>query len=106
MARYACKLNTITVGGASKLFQHFIRHYQPQSIISYADRRFSIGSLYNKLGFACVRKSSPNYFYTKNGHELESRIKFQKHKLSDILECFNPLLTEYQNMLLNGYDRI
>jgi hypothetical protein len=37
---------------------------------------------------------------------LESRQKFQKHKLKDKLEVFNAELTEWHNMQNNGYDRI
>jgi hypothetical protein len=33
-------------------------------------------------------------------------VKFQKHKLKNILETFDPLKTEYENMLENGWDRI
>jgi hypothetical protein len=37
---------------------------------------------------------------------LESRNKYQKHKLSKVLEDFNPNDTEVQNMFGNGYRRI
>ena len=33
-------------------------------------------------------------------------MKYQKHKLKDKLQIFDPNLTEWQNMQLNGYDRI
>jgi len=32
--------------------------------------------------------------------------KFQKHKLEKMLDTFNPNLTEFENMKMNGYDRI
>jgi len=31
---------------------------------------------------------------------------FQKHKLKGLLEYFNPEMTEWENMMNNGYDRI
>jgi len=34
------------------------------------------------------------------------RIKFQKHKLKDILENFDPTKTGYENMIANKYHRI
>ncbi len=51
--------------------------------------------------------TSPNYFYTSsNCQTLESRLKYQKHKLINVLETYNESLTEQQNMLNNGYDWI
>jgi hypothetical protein len=35
-----------------------------------------------------------------------SRLKCQKHKLQNILETFDPSLTEWENLQLNDYDRI
>ena len=74
--------------------------------MTYADRRYSDGTLYEKIGFKKIGISKPNYFYFKNTSMLLSRLKFQKHKLKNILESFNPELTEWDNMQLNGYDRI
>lgn len=50
--------------------------------------------------------TSPNYFYiTKNASTIESRQKFQKHKLKNILPTFDEKLSEWENMKNNGYDR-
>lgn len=96
------------IGGASKLFKYFVKKYNPKSIISYANRRFSQGNIYNVLGFKYLNDSSPNYWYFKNSGDrhLLSRNQCQKHKLSKILDTFNPLLSEVDNMKLNGYSRI
>src|SRR5690606_8212220 len=51
MYRFCNKLNTTVVGGASKLLKYFINEYKPKEIVSYADRRWSQGELYEKLGF-------------------------------------------------------
>ena len=73
--------------------------------MSYANRRWSDGNLYLKLGFKNIGETSPNYqYYTNSG--LESRMKYQKHRLKEILTYFDENKTEYQNMLDNGYDRI
>jgi hypothetical protein len=37
---------------------------------------------------------------------LESRIKYQKHKLKDVLSIFDGEKTEYENMKNNGFRRI
>ena len=107
LIRMCSKLNTTVVGGASKLLNYFERTYTPASIISYANRRWSMGNVYEKLGFTFSHNSEPNYFYFKpNKLELESRNKFQKHKLSKLLVDFNPKISESANMFNNGYRRI
>ena len=90
------------VGGASRLFQYFISKYLPSNVITYADKRFSDGGLYNHLGFNLVRESNPNYFYMKHNN-LESRMKYQKHKLQNILPIYDANKTELQNMWDNDY---
>ena len=108
LIRFCSKLNLTVVGGASKLLKHFERSYHPTSIVSYANRRWSTGNLYEKLGFEFVKNTKPNYFYFKGGDnsKLLSREQFQKHKLKDKLVNFDPRLTETQNMYNNGYRKI
>lgn len=92
------------VGGASKLFKHALK-FVKGNIISYANRRFSCGEIYKQLGFESKGESRPNYFYNKGG-KIYSRLGFQKHKLKDLLDKFDDSLSEYDNMLNNGYDKI
>ena len=106
LLRFCVKKNTIVIGAASRLF-HYFRKSHSGSIISYANRRWSQGNLYKKLGFQKVSTSPPNYFYWKCGEStLLSRNKCQKHKLSNILQSYNSNETEYENMLKNGYRRL
>lgn len=100
-----CNLRNINViGGAGKLLKHFICDYHPKSIISYANRRWSNGRLYEKLGFTKIGESEPNYFYTKDCFKLLSRLQCQKHKLPELLgDLFDENLTEQENMLKAGY---
>jgi hypothetical protein len=35
-----------------------------------------------------------------------SRIKFQKHKLKNILKTFDKSKSEWENMVENGYNRV
>ncbi len=107
MIRYCTKCYVQIIGGASKLFSYFRTNYwKGEDIYSYADRRWSNGRLYDKLGFTLSHISSPNYWYTKDYNTLCHRVSFQKHKLKDKLEIFNSDLTEWENMKLNNYDRI
>lgn len=106
LLRYATVFNFTIIGGASKLLKHFRRNIEG-SIISYADKRWSIGNLYEKLGFKPLKDATPNYFYIHPATLVrESRIKYQKHKLKDKLEKFDPSLSETENMLNNDFYRI
>ena len=106
LVRFANKLNTLVIGGASKLLHTFTKTHTNESIISYADRRYSNGGLYLKLGLSKIGCSKPSYFYTNDNLTLHSRVKFQKHKLSNMLANFDEALTEHENMYANKYRRI
>ena len=109
LLRFANKINHSIVGGAERLLNNFIKEYSPKNIISYSDKRFSNGNLYKKLGFEFIKQSDPNYFYWDKSilpMKLQSRIKFQKHKLLKILDNFDENLTESENMFNNNYRRI
>lgn len=105
LLRYCTKLDTRIVGGFSKLLKFFTEKYS-KSIITYADRRYSNGSVYEKNGFNFICDTNPNYFYFNKSMKLESRIKYQKHKLKNLLQSYNDNLSEYENMKNNGYSRI
>lgn len=104
LLRLCTKKGLNIIGGVSKLFKYFTSKYKG-SIISYANRRFSNGKIYEFLGFTKERISSPNYWYT-NGFEVLSRYQSQKYKLNSLLENFDSELSEYENMTNNGYLRI
>lgn len=107
LVRFCNKLGWHIPGAASKLLTHFERKYKPKNIVSYADRRWSRGNLYKQLGFELDHISNPDYFYIKDHSGIrESRVKYQKHKLSKLLENFDPSKTESENMSANGYYRI
>jgi hypothetical protein len=94
------------VGGASKLFSRFIKDHNPESVISYSDRSQNLGTVYQQLNFKFSHTSPPAYHYTKDLITIESRIKYQKHKLKNLLLEFDPGLSEWENMVNNGYNRI
>ena len=77
------KRNVNVVGAASKLLKYFIKKYNPESIISYADRRISDGNLYEKIGFSFSHCSDPRYFYfpKKNPLDRLHRSNFTKSKI-------------------------
>lgn len=107
IARFANKINNTVIGGASRLLKYFEKIYQPETLVSYANRRWSQGNLYKKLGFECTGNTPANYFYFKNNEcILYSREMFQKHKLKSILDNFDEKLTETENMFNNNYRKI
>jgi len=103
LLRFCNKLDTTVIGGADKLLKYFINTYTPIEIISYADRRWSQGNLYKKLGFDFVHDSSPNYFYVIN-NKREYRFKYRKDVL--VKEGFDPSKSERQIMKERGFNRI
>ena len=106
LLRYSSNLGLNVIGGASKLLAYFKKMFPKKSIISYSDRRWNTGKLYTNIGFSYSHSSSPNYYYSLDKINLLSRQKFQKHKLSTILNNFDPNLTEVDNMYANSYYRI
>lgn len=103
LLRFCNKINTTVIGGASKLFKHFEKTLHPKEVISYADRRWSKGVLYDNLGFKFIKNTSPNYFYVKSSERL-GRYNFRKSEL--IKEGFDFSKTEKEIMEERGYSRI
>lgn len=103
LLRFCNKLNTTVIGGASRLLHHFIIDFHPKKIISYADRRWSDGNLYYKLGFTHIHNSRPNYFYII-GHKRKNRFNFRKDVL--VKEGYDANKTEHEIMLDRGIYRI
>ena len=112
LLRFACKINTVVNGGASKLFCWFVQQYNPETVVSYSDRRWSVDisrSVYSQLSFSCVGTTPPNYRYVHilgDTSVLHNRQQFQKHKLPNLLPIYDADLSEWDNMKINGYDRI
>lgn len=86
LLRFCNKLDTTVVGGASKLLNYFIKTYNPEEIISYADRRWSNGNLYEKLGFVKYNESKPNYYYII-GQKRIYRFNLRKNVLIEKYGC-------------------
>lgn len=93
-------------GIASKLFNYFLKKYNPNKIISYADRRWSNkNSFYEKLNFKLVSETYPNYWYIMNGIR-KHRYSYRKNNLKNILKIYNDNLSEVENLKNNKIYRI
>lgn len=103
LVRFCNKLNTSVVGGASKLLKRFIREVKPTRIVTYADKRWSDGNLYFKLGFEHKHDSKPNYFYVV-GKKRENRFKYRKGEL--VRQGFDKTKSEHEIMLKRKIYRI
>lgn len=104
LLRFATIGDFSIIGGAGKLFSYFTSNYDG-SIISYSDKRWGNGCVYEKIGMSKIGISEPNYFYI-NHDKRYSRYLFQKHKLKDKLPIFDEGLSEVENMKNNGFYQI
>jgi len=104
LIRSCSLLNTQIIGGFDRLIKYFVSEHKPENLISYVDRRYFDGHGYKN--WTLIEKTNPNYWYISSNYILESRIKYQKHKLFRLLDKYDENLSEYENMVMNGYTRI
>lgn len=104
LLRFCNRLNTVVVGGASRLLRHFVRDVCPDEVISYCDRRWSDGGMYRALGFSLDHVSRPNYFYVIKGRR-ENRFGYRKDILIKKYGC-KPEMSEKEFMDSMGWYRI
>jgi hypothetical protein len=111
LIRYASKPGISIQGGAARLLTAF-RKAHIGSILSYADRCWSIGVMYQRLGFEFLRNSPPSYFWV-SGQRIFTRYQTQKKKLPKLLgdlgREFDKAFSEADNMraakFLQVFDR-
>lgn len=91
---YCTKLNTVVVGGASKLLNYFIKTYKPNKIVTLVDKRWSDGNVFKKLGFSKVKDYKPNYYYVVDNkrenkicHLNESEETLKENGIYRIFDC-------------------
>ena len=103
LLRFAVKQKFSVQGGLSRLLNAF----SVESLVCYADASFSTGTAYELVGFNRVGITAPGYYYLDRSYSHRySRQQFQKHKLQGKLEHYLPERSEWENMQLNGYDRV
>jgi len=91
-------------GSASKLLAYFKNNYEWKKIFSYADRRWSQGNVYHKLGFRLESTVGINYWYMNRQDILHRihRFTFRKSMLIK-KDGYIDTLTEKENMKNMGY---
>lgn len=58
-----------------------VKNYRVKELVACADRRWSVGGMYYKLGFSFSHKTGPNYWYFRGSKKR--MVRFSKIKISD-----------------------
>ena len=103
LLRFASLKGVRVVGGASKMLKRFVKEKRPHTILSYADKRWSDGKLYESIGFEHTHDCKPNYFYVDGKRRL-NRFGFRKASL--VKEGFDNEKSEREIMTERGLYRI
>lgn len=104
LSRLATLNGSSVRGAASKLIKAFMLEHKPSKLLSYADRRWSFGHVYESLGFKFESFSPPSYWYMHGYKDRKHRASFMKHEL--IAQGHDPNKTEWEIMQERGYDRV
>jgi hypothetical protein len=112
LSRFSVKSGYVVSGMASKFLKYFINEYKPNSIISFADRRWTIDgnkNLYISLGFELNSILKPSYYYYNSSvsrYKRFHKFSFGKNNLKkrhpdlDFTKSENELTKEL------GYEKI
>lgn len=92
--RYATSRNV--VGGFSKLLVYFERENSPRKVVTFADRRWSSGGVYEKNGFNLDGVLGPDYRYVIEDRRVH-KFNFRHKNLGKLLENYDELLSEVEN---------
>lgn len=103
LLRFAVKRDHSVPGAASRLLAGFLAKHGPVPLHSFADRRWSVGNVYEKLGFKLLRTSAPGYCYVIK-HRREHRFKYRKDRL--VAQGEDPNLSEHEIMFKRKHYRI
>ena len=110
LTRFASDYNYICCGIGGKLFQWFVKHYDPLEIKSFADRRWTLdknNNLYVKLGFVLDKELKPDYEYILDANPKHRIHKFNFRKKVLSKKYGLPLtMTENEMVKELGYSKI
>jgi predicted transcriptional regulator/very-short-patch-repair endonuclease len=83
IARFATVLNTQVLGGFQKLLKQaklWAIKMDHSKIVTFANRRYSYGKVYQRAGFKLLGPTSLDFFWLKNGRRLNRRASWGKVK--------------------------
>lgn len=85
LIRFAVKSGYSITGGLSKLITYFAELHQPNDLMTYADRDWSAGEAYLKLGFVQTAVSAPQKYLLDENFNRQ----LKKEDQSGATEVFN-----------------
>lgn len=88
LIRFANVLNATVVGGLAKLVSAFCKEVQPDDIMTYADRDWSTGQSYERLGFERLGTTPPQAFWL-NPVTFEREYALQEATFPDAVKMYN-----------------
>ena len=113
LTRFASDYNYVCCGVGGKLFKHFVKKYNPETVKSFADRRWTVdeeNNLYLQLGFEFDEYVEPDYKYYNpkiDRYKRFHKFGFRKQKLlKQYPDLLTPTMTETEMTRALGYDRI
>lgn len=111
LTRFASDYHYVCQGVGGKMFNWFIKNYNPTEVKSFADRRWTLdkeNNLYTKLGFKLVEELKPEYrYYNPKVDKYKRFHKFGFRKQILHRKYGFPLsMTETEMVKELGYDRI
>lgn len=109
LKRFCSKLGYNVIGAANKLLSFFEKEYHPVSVISFANRNWTSllkKSVYEQMGFTLIKETEPNYWYLVEPDVRSYRFNFTKSKILQMFKDADPNLSEWENMIKLGFDRI
>ena len=78
LLRLCTKSGYYVVGGAERLFKHFVIEHNPESMISYCDISKFSGEIYSKLGFSLTKETEPAKIWSKNSDYITDNLLRQR----------------------------
>lgn len=110
LVRFATNINFSFPGLLSRMIKRFIQETGFfGKLLSYSSNNHGDGKVYRACGFTCDGNTAPGYLYTCDYLHLESRVKYQKHKLQKMFNLTDEQIkmkSEWEIMQEQGYDRI
>ena len=92
--RYCNKIGWQVMGGASRLFNHFLDSHPDCMIESFSSNDISVGDLYRKLGFELVDIQKGSYWYIDREMNRHHRYSYRKDVL--VKNGADPSKTEFK----------
>jgi hypothetical protein len=88
--RLCTKLEINVIGGAERLWRYFCENNKPNFVITYSNRDYFTGKVYEKLGMNFEKITEPSlFYYDRINKTVISRQQFRKIKSNDFLKIFN-----------------